>query len=285
MASLGSSIRTEIKRNISNITDFDNFKNRYYDSNRRVSVIYPSFETPALEQSFFTLLQQSKKFDFKNRWDMRPDYTSYDLYKTTIYWPIILYLNNIYSIIDYTNLDSILAPPLVSIIDLTESTAIEPNIVNIRSRKLNRKINKYYKKYPLNPEQFEFNRSKNILLEAEKTPALDVYTREIEEEFELTQEDVNNKFITLTNEPDNFYSVNLFLNNYNVPQRYNHDYIIKSTDDNKMKILSWNLEEINKQNTHNIRNNMTSFIKAGTIIRASYNFSIIYRVADGPPII
>lgn len=285
MANLGSSIKTEIKRNISNITDFDNFKNRYYDSNRRVSVIYPSFETPALEQSFFTLLQQSKKFDFKNRWDMRPDYTSYDLYKTTIYWPVILYLNNIYSIIDYTNLDSILAPPLTSIIDLTESTAVEPNIINIKSRKLNKKINKYYKKYPLNPEQFEFNRAKTILLEAEKTPALGVHTREIEEEFELTQEDVNNKYITLTNEPDNFYSLNLFLNNYNVPQRYNHDYIIKSTDDNKMKILSWDLEEIKNQNTNNIRNNMTSFIKSGTKIRVSYNFSITYRVADGPPVI
>ena len=115
-------ILQQATKNISFPLDFDNLRKRYFDYdpvNTDISVVYPSGDIPGLEVYYYMLLSTSDQYDFDPSWEMRPDYTSYDIYGTIIYWPIILHLNNIYNIEEYTQLETVFAPPISSISKLT----------------------------------------------------------------------------------------------------------------------------------------------------------------------
>ena len=91
------SIKLESKINTQNLLDIDNFRSRYldYDTYLNLYVTFPGFDLVTLDKNICYLYNNCTLFEFKNSWYMRPDYASYDLYNTVIYWPILLYINNI----------------------------------------------------------------------------------------------------------------------------------------------------------------------------------------------
>jgi hypothetical protein len=74
-----------------------------------------------MEKNKFILLANSIKVKFSPRWKMRPDYVSFDFFKTTIYWPFILFINNAMSIEDFINYDEILIPDFTNILDVIKT--------------------------------------------------------------------------------------------------------------------------------------------------------------------
>lgn len=147
------SIKSEVAFNILIPTDLDNLRLRYKETLMTeegipdLEVIYPSPEIYALDKNFFTLLYNSQKVSFKPRWQQRPDYVSYDYYGTTIYWPVILYINRKDSIEDFQNIDYIYVPSEDYIYRLASDRVIDTEDLNV-VEELSTKIS-YFTAYPL----------------------------------------------------------------------------------------------------------------------------------------
>ena len=80
-------IVTEAKKNTNLISDIDNFRSRYMeiDYDTGTTVLFPSMEIYTYEHNLFRLLADSEQVRFIPKWEMRPDYASYDLYGSTIH--------------------------------------------------------------------------------------------------------------------------------------------------------------------------------------------------------
>jgi len=152
------SIRGETKRNSELATDIDNFRSRYQEttSNLEITVTFPSGEIFSFEKNLFTLLSNAECVKFKPIWYQRPDYVSHEYYKNTIYWPIILFVNRVFSIEDFKELDEILIPPFSSILQVVKDRVNDPitNLTNVEANSGSR----YYKIFPLNEKE------RNIIL-------------------------------------------------------------------------------------------------------------------------
>jgi len=111
-------INTEAKANANAVTNFDNLRSIYEIKNSEFDVKFPSFLIRPLANNFFVLLAHSEKTEFKEHWEYRPDYCSHDSYNTVIYWPVLLYINQVTCIENWVNLDYVYIPSFDSLIDL-----------------------------------------------------------------------------------------------------------------------------------------------------------------------
>lgn len=120
MASNDSSLELEVLKYANHPANPDYFCSRYklIDSDKNTEVIFPSFEYETLENNFFRLIYNSRIEEFQPRWYMRPDYTSFDMYETPIFWYIILFVNSIPSIEEYKNLNYVIIPYRTTISDM-----------------------------------------------------------------------------------------------------------------------------------------------------------------------
>ena len=96
------SIDVEAKRAIGLITDIDRYRNRYVSKEANISIefVSPSFEV--FECNRFYILKNSIKRPLEQKYHFKPDYLAYDEYGTTTAWPMIMYINNISSMEDFT---------------------------------------------------------------------------------------------------------------------------------------------------------------------------------------
>lgn len=281
-----SSIKTESKKNSKLVTDIDNFRNKYvdidYDNN--IEVIFPSFDVLTFDRNYFMLLSASRRVKFKSRWYMRPDYVSYDMYNTTIYWPLIMYINNIFSREDFVDLDSILIPPYTSIFQLYSNRLVDKKITPIQETVDETFSNQFYKKYPLDSREQNIIDTQNELNNFSKESVYGVYTTEKTETITLTIDNIKNKYIDLQHEPVNSSTLALKLNSLSILQRYNYDYTLISNEQNEFKRISWKTSDIieNSSNT-SIVSNMVNYLRVGTIFNITYTVSIKYLLTDGIP--
>jgi hypothetical protein len=143
----------EAERNTKVTLDLDNLRYRYTDIDliRGLEVIFPDFEIFTYEINFFNLIYRSIPVTFKPRWDRRPDYASFDLYGTNIFWTLLLFLNQIHSIEDFTNLETIIYPPYNSIVDLVKDKISED--AKTLYKEVNLEEARYYKIYPLDERE------------------------------------------------------------------------------------------------------------------------------------
>jgi hypothetical protein len=88
------------------------------DDEQNISVYFPSFSIYAYEDKFFELLSNCVRSPAISRWSQRPDYTSFDTYGTVMFWPLILYINQIDHIEEYRDKDYIYIPSYSTIVDL-----------------------------------------------------------------------------------------------------------------------------------------------------------------------
>ena len=96
--------------------DIDNMGQRY----KTESEIY-TFTSPSLwvmEKHLFYLLRNSKQVEFEQQYKMRPDYLSFDEYGTVILAQLLMYVNGIMCIEEFS-LDTVVIPTFQSIIDIT----------------------------------------------------------------------------------------------------------------------------------------------------------------------
>ena len=256
------------------ITDLDNFRSRYLetDINTGKSVIYPSSEIYAYEQNLFRLISDSTQVEFQTRWYMRPDYTSYDKYNTVTFWPLILFVNNIYSIEDYYGMDTVLIPPVDSIYDIIGTRVPKSEVTHINPFIYTPGISMFQRR-PLDEiEQKRLQSLNNLetstILEEEVpidvSTKANTYTEQVDE-FIMDSDILGLKYVDLRNVPINTSTVSLFVGNFKIPQKYGYDYVIKKDINLQEKRVSWNSSDC-----YNGRSNLGNLIQSGTHIKIKY---------------
>lgn len=282
-----SSIKTEASRNSKLATDIDNFRNRYIDvdTKNNIEVKFPAFDILTFDRNFFILLNSSEEVAFRSRWYMRPDYVSFDYYNTTIYWPLILYVNNVSSREDFADFETILVPPYTAIFQLFSDRQVDKNIIPLTEiEDTDTKINQYYKKYPLDKMEMERLDAEKQLLGFGQPQTLGIYNTEKTEIKILTLTDIANKYVDLLREPSSPSGISVKLNNFSIQQKYNYDYTLVYNSQAKQQRISWKASDIisNSENS-SLLSNMATQLRPGSKLTITYPVSVTYRLADGIP--
>lgn len=156
-------IQYEALRNTKVALDLDGLRQRYtdFDVNTGITVTFPGFEIDAYEKNFFNLIYNSSPTTFIPRWSRRPDYFSYDMYGTVIFWNLLLFLNRIDSIEDFTDLDTVIYCPYNAILNLVKDKVSTPPIP--LGQPVVPKESNYFRAYPLdNREQQIIQARRNL---------------------------------------------------------------------------------------------------------------------------
>jgi len=220
------SIRLDVAKEIKNPLLIDNLAYKYLEvSSQGIHVKYPAFEKEILERNLYNLLYNSTPIPFKNTWSMRPDYASHDLYGSTIYWPILLYVNRIDTIEEFTQLSEIFYPSIESLVaiagEITHKT-IDANPTNKVSSEV-----RYYKLYNLDDKEKKKLKASDFLaglIPDTETAAVEL--EEVTDVFTLSVTDSTSGFVTLSSKPINFSCLSITLNDDYSPLVFGRDYML-----------------------------------------------------------
>lgn len=267
-------ISSEAYQNSGLITDLDNFRSRYLETDFKngLSVIYPSSEIYSYEQALFRLAAEAISVNFKAKWTMRPDYTSFDMYGTTIFWPLILFVNDVYCIEDFTGLDKILIPPSSLITEIIRLRVPKSSVEHLDKYTVIPGIQVFErssfddveKSKVAVKESFENAIGAQLESETEYVPEQPVL-EEIVEKFELTETDVSNKYVDLSGTPVNYSCVYLYVGNFVVPQKYGYDYVLVNDSSSIAKRISWDPSYCFAG-----KSNLNNLLKTGVIIKIKF---------------
>ena len=97
--------------------DLDNMGPRLKTENGYYTFTSPNLWT--IEKNLFFLLRNSNQEDFEQKYKMRPDYLSFDKYGTVILAQLLMYVNGVMSLEEFS-LDTVVIPTFQSIMDITE---------------------------------------------------------------------------------------------------------------------------------------------------------------------
>lgn len=94
--------------------DFEKQSNRYKTENDYFT--FPDPNITVLEKYLYYLLKNSKEVEFNNSmYQYRPDYVSFDYYGTPNLDKLLMFVNGIRTVEEFTNLKTVLVPSLQSI--------------------------------------------------------------------------------------------------------------------------------------------------------------------------
>lgn len=251
--------------------DIDNFRRRYseYSQDLGITVTIPSFEIYSLEKNYFYLYSNSDKIEFKDDWYMRPDYASYDNYNTVIYWPVLLYINNIDNIEDFKDLEEILIPDINALTKVIYDRVGVDDEYEPKDTSSNNEI-RYYKLYPLDEQERErIAAADNLSNSITQTVTTECILKENDETFTLTSTNISNKYIDLELPPTNYSSINFYIGSYVTPQSYGYDYKLVYDSNNVLKRISWSSADCN------LGNGLENILEANDVIRITYVYSEI----------
>lgn len=110
------------KLNSRRATNVDNMTYKYRTENSLYVV--PSPAMWVLEKNLFFLLRNSKEKEFDKKYTMRPHYMSYDEYGTTTLDYVLMFVNGVACMEDFS-LSNVIVPSLNSIIEMTSGKISE----------------------------------------------------------------------------------------------------------------------------------------------------------------
>lgn len=243
-------IKLEAKRNLAKATDLDNFRSRYVERDiiHGVSVFYPSSEIYSFEHNYFVLLSKADYVEFKPAWEMRPDYTSFDMYGNVIYWPLLLFINDVYSIEDYRDLEGVYIPSYRSVLQITRDRIPRGRVEELHIARDIPGIN-VFDRTLLDPAEI-----REITTRERTRPEEDIIpipVKKLEERVDtyiLDQFDIADKTVRLTRLPINASSIHLYIDNMNVPQKYGYHYVLIPDEEGHYNTISWKKEDSFNQN-------------------------------------
>jgi hypothetical protein len=263
-------IKLEASKNSKKSVDLDNFRSRYTETHpdRTFTITYPSTEIYTFEHHYFVLLSKSNYVEFKPSWEMRPDYTSFDMYGSVIFWPVILFVNNVYSIEDYINMEGVYLPPYRNILKLVRDRVPKHHVEPVYIYRDIPGINLYDKGLLDDVEIEGFKGRENIQEQTEQPPPVvdQISLEEHTDVISITQDILLNEKFTLTRTPVNASTTNLYIENLNVPQRYGYHYVLKyNPSADKNNIISWARTDL-----FNETGGMSTLLEAGMTVRVVY---------------
>jgi hypothetical protein len=108
-------IDRESRQRVNLAIDINFSGDRYKTSNGVFTFPAPTLET--IDQYLYFLLQNSVEKKFDNQYIMRPDYLSFDEYGTVSLAQLLMYVNNVPSIEQFS-LDTVVIPTLTAITEI-----------------------------------------------------------------------------------------------------------------------------------------------------------------------
>jgi hypothetical protein len=96
-------------------TDIDFMEDRYKTINGHYSFPSPSLWT--IEKNLFYLLKNADEVTLQRQYYMRPSYLSYDQYNTVALAYLLMYVNQVQCVEDFT-IDTVVIPTFSAIIDI-----------------------------------------------------------------------------------------------------------------------------------------------------------------------
>lgn len=164
-------IRAEAITNSLLPTDLDRLRSRYrdtkYDSlgNLLTEVYFPAGEIYTYENYLFRLMVESETVNFIPRWTYRPDYVSFDYYRTVIHWALILCVNRIDSIENFVGLETILVPNKYTVLEISKLNVSDINVFELVESGTEDNFNeaRFFKAYPLDSRELEQIRADKAL--------------------------------------------------------------------------------------------------------------------------
>ena len=118
-------------RQRSNLVIDINFSgDRYKTKNEYFTFPAPALET--IDQHLYFLLQNSKEKKFEQQYNMRPDYLSFDEYKTVSLAQLLMYVNAVPSI-EAFNLETIMIPTIASITEMLKNKFSKKDVSKLTS--------------------------------------------------------------------------------------------------------------------------------------------------------
>lgn len=115
-----TNIELEAETNFKSLFNNDRFKDIFsiktkviYEDNliKTEKITFIDLNNYFLNENRFYLLANSDILEFKTRWKYRPNYLSYDIYGTQSFAPILLFINDVISVLDF-DFDYVKAPRL-----------------------------------------------------------------------------------------------------------------------------------------------------------------------------
>jgi len=173
-----------------NELDIDNLRRKYLKKDADVGVYFVSPYLLGYEKYRQYLLKNSVLETLNISYHYRPDYLSYDLYGSTIFWTVILFINNIPSIEDF-NVDSVYIPSFAAINLLSNLKENENAVIDLDQ------VASLVKPWP---KLYEPTVRTKVDSEVIATPDLSLapYKRD---QFTINANDLSNEYVVLTAEP------------------------------------------------------------------------------------
>lgn len=229
--------------------------------NYLVNFVSPYITT--YERNRYYLLANSEIKKVPESYYYRPDYMSYKEYKTTNYWTLLLFINNI-SLIEEFDKPEIYVPSLASVLSL--NTQIDD------FRKVESLNNPLYTPKPNNGENsILYTKNTQVRIPEEDNtkivPALSGEFYYHREQFTVNSLIALQKYVDLS-KIANVNSVIFSIDN----QKhfvYGKDYIVKKGTDGKMRRVSW------KQSDMTNGDGLSSVIEEGMIIEVQYAIGVL----------
>ncbi len=269
-------IKNDAKEKSRNPYCLDNFRSRYVeiDWSTGRSVIFPSFEIYAYEHHFFRLLSEAKKETFKPRWEKRPDYASFDMYETEVYWTLLLFVNNIFSIEDFVDLDFIFVPPMNLVRSIVDDRVSKSEIEVINKETIAPvNIFKMFARRQITKTQNDNNQMIENIKSMNSVNIDDLITTKLLDEkienITLTENDLVNQYIILPNNVLNETSIVLFVGDFSIPQKYGYDYVLKYDSNINLNIVSWQDADCIGR-----KSNMKYLLVEGDILHIKYVYQV-----------
>lgn len=250
-------IDVEARRLTKNIANVDKHRKRYLSKTSDYVVKFVSPKIYTYDKYRFYLLRNSERRVLDTKYYYRPDYLSFDEYDTTLFWQMLLYINDVPNIESF-NKDTILVPTFSSVLEISFDGDLSKDLIDID----------LLNKTPSNKKLIELYTSK-IKPNLEST-SNEVSTTETEvpsyirQKFTLKEIDIQNKYIDLAFRPVE-ESINLKIVGQLVAPVYDVHYTItKNTSDDLLR-LSW------KSTDNYDGDGMEDILEAGIKLEVQYH--------------
>ena len=121
-------IDDEAKQRIIRPIEIDNYGERFQTSNGLFVFTDPWLWI--IQKNMYYLLKDATEKTFDPKYNMRPDYMSYDEYGTTSLAYVLMYVNDVFSVEDFY-LDVIVIPSFSSIVRICRQKFSEKDVNNL----------------------------------------------------------------------------------------------------------------------------------------------------------
>ena len=102
--------------------------NRYRTENGLYT--FPAPELATIDRHVYFLLTHSVQKEFEQKYLMRPDYLSYDEYKTVSLAQMLMYVNNVMSAEEF-NMELVVVPTLSAVVDMLQDKFVQQPVENL----------------------------------------------------------------------------------------------------------------------------------------------------------